>query len=199
MGNAIQAKCIKKFRDRNDRIIGYRLIDINRNTTDVKPNVLKFYIKTGKINVINLKLTSDYKLVDNNTNQNDIQKSRKDNTAVSYDVVKQYVPNFIAYIVKELHMIGISDSSILTNREEIYSDYIGVEQYIFLDNIRYNGRDISITVMFLINEICIDICYSDNFDEIDKTPRLRDKIDWKTISSSNKITISKLISCLKTL
>jgi len=60
----IQAKCIQKFRDKNNHIYGYRLQDLNGQTQDVKPENLKQAILNKEINVINLTLTSDMRLVD---------------------------------------------------------------------------------------------------------------------------------------
>lgn len=57
---------IKKFRDNNDNIIGYRLRDFTPNgtTQDVKADILKQKIKEGKVIVTNLTLTSDNRLID---------------------------------------------------------------------------------------------------------------------------------------
>lgn len=60
----IYAKCIHKFRDKNNAIIGYRLQDINGNTQDVQAANLKNAIRNGQIHIVNLKLTSDNKLID---------------------------------------------------------------------------------------------------------------------------------------
>ena len=65
----IQAKCIQKFRDKNNNIYGYRLIDINGQTQDVKPENLKQAIKNNQIHVVNLTLTSDNRLVDTTEKQ----------------------------------------------------------------------------------------------------------------------------------
>lgn len=65
----IQAKCIQKFRDRSNRIYGYRLQDINGSTQDVVPEQLKEAIKSGMIQVTNLVLTSDGRLVDGSVKQ----------------------------------------------------------------------------------------------------------------------------------
>ena len=60
----IQAKCIQKFRNNNGKIYGYRLIDINGQTQDVIPDELKIAIKNGQLDVVNLTLTKDNRLVD---------------------------------------------------------------------------------------------------------------------------------------
>ena len=63
----IQAKCIEKFRDKQNKIYGYRLVDLNGQTQDVTPENLKRAIKSGEINIINLMLTSDGRLIDKET------------------------------------------------------------------------------------------------------------------------------------
>lgn len=60
----IQAKCIQKFRDSKNKIYGYRLIDINNQTQDVTPDDLKRAILNRQINIVNLTLTSDGRLID---------------------------------------------------------------------------------------------------------------------------------------
>ena len=60
----IQALCLQKFRNKNNQIIGYRLQDRNGNTLDVKSEYLKQAIRNNQINVLNLTLTSDNKLID---------------------------------------------------------------------------------------------------------------------------------------
>ena len=63
----IQTKCIQKFRDKQGKIYGYRLADVNGQTQDVTSDNLKLAIKTNQITVVNLKLTSDNRLVDTET------------------------------------------------------------------------------------------------------------------------------------
>lgn len=65
----IQAKCIQKFRDKNNNIYGYRLIDINGQTQDVQSKNLKQAIASGKIHVVNLTLTTDGRLIDTTEKQ----------------------------------------------------------------------------------------------------------------------------------
>ena len=60
----IQALCLQKFRNKNNQIIGYRLQDRNGNTLDVKSEYLKQAIRNKQINILNLTLTSDNKLID---------------------------------------------------------------------------------------------------------------------------------------
>lgn len=60
----IQTKCIHKFRKPDNTIIGYRLIDLNGKTQDVDSKTLKNAIRNKSINVVNLTLTQDNRLVD---------------------------------------------------------------------------------------------------------------------------------------
>lgn len=91
----IQAKCIQKFRDKNNHIYGYRLQDINGQTQDFKPENLKQAIINKQINVINLTLTSDMRLVDKSEDKlkstklckkyscEGIQSTKKQNNAIN--------------------------------------------------------------------------------------------------------------------
>lgn len=60
----IQLKCSDKIKDNSGNIIGYSLIDYKGNTRRLRPDELKFAISIGYISVINLKLTSDNRLID---------------------------------------------------------------------------------------------------------------------------------------
>ena len=59
----IQAKCLDKLRNKNGQIVSYRLQDKNNEILEIIPDKLKQAIKENKIQVINLKLTSDNRLV----------------------------------------------------------------------------------------------------------------------------------------
>lgn len=77
----IYCECIHKFRDKNGVIYGYTLKDTQGNTQNVVPEQLKSAIKSGKVSVNNLKLTTDNRLVDSNANH------LKDNKLFTKDVV----------------------------------------------------------------------------------------------------------------
>ena len=60
-----QVRCTQKFKDKQGRILGYELIDLESGQYDlVQANELKQAIKAGLIRVTNLTLTSDNRLVD---------------------------------------------------------------------------------------------------------------------------------------
>ena len=59
-----KVKCIEKIRDKNNHIIEYKLIGNNNDIKTLKYNELKKHIRSGQIEVINLTLTSDNRLID---------------------------------------------------------------------------------------------------------------------------------------
>ena len=59
----MKARCIEKVRDKNNRIIGYILLDQSGNKLKIKSDALKNAIKNNKIEVLNLTLTSDNRLI----------------------------------------------------------------------------------------------------------------------------------------
>ena len=111
----LQAKCIKKFRDKHNKIIGYRLVDTNGNIQDVKAEKLKEVLSTGKLNIVNLTLTKDGRLV--NTSENDT-KSGIVNKAKN--VIHQPQPKQTTTILKDHQPIlfcGLLDDLDLDLRE----------------------------------------------------------------------------------
>lgn len=62
----VRFSCVEKYRDRNGNIVGYLLMNLacNELKRQVRADELKKLIKHGKIEVINLTLTSDNRLVD---------------------------------------------------------------------------------------------------------------------------------------
>ena len=71
----LKVKCIQKFKDKKNTIIGYRIIDQNGNTTDISSESLKQAIKQGELEVINLTLTSDNRLIDKAITQTPTQQT----------------------------------------------------------------------------------------------------------------------------
>jgi len=60
----MKVKCIYKFRNNTCKIIGYKIVDTSGNVKNVKAEVLKQLIKDNRIEVVNLSLTSDNRLID---------------------------------------------------------------------------------------------------------------------------------------
>lgn len=69
----IQAKCIEKFRDKNNRIIGYKLEDNQGNIQDISSKDLKTAIINKQLNVTNLVLTSDNRIIDDKLNSEKLE------------------------------------------------------------------------------------------------------------------------------
>lgn len=65
----ITVKCIQKFRDEHNKIYGYRLVDLNGQTQDVASDNLKRAILDKQVQVVNLALTVDGRLIDCNNPQ----------------------------------------------------------------------------------------------------------------------------------
>ena len=57
-------RSVYKIRDKQGRIDGYRIADEKGNTQDIKSEDLKELIKSGKLHISNLKLTTDGRLID---------------------------------------------------------------------------------------------------------------------------------------
>ena len=73
----LKVKYTQKFRNKNNIIIGYRIMDKNENTKDVSSEYLKQAIRQGKLEVINLTLTSDNRLINKAITQTTTQQTQK--------------------------------------------------------------------------------------------------------------------------
>lgn len=88
----IQVTSIKTYRDKNNKILGYRIKDLNGKEMDITSEKLKFAIANAQISVLNLTLTSDNRLVEKSTgdledlsmftNDNIMTQIPRSNTAV---------------------------------------------------------------------------------------------------------------------
>lgn len=116
----LQAVCLKKFRNKNNQIIGYRIQDKNGNTVDVKPEQLKQAIKNKQISVLNLTLTSDNKLIDTKISNKTAQVSAS-NTIVPFIDTKKLIMelrNHLKYNGWDDKVKLVSDDS-----NKLYSHY----------------------------------------------------------------------------
>lgn len=66
---ALELKCVHKFRKSSNAIYGYRLMDKSGKFYECTPEELKKAIKNNRVKVVNLKLTSDNKLIDAKSEQ----------------------------------------------------------------------------------------------------------------------------------
>ena len=100
----MQVKCTKKFRDKHNKIIGYRIEAANGQAQDVKAERLKEVIASGNLNVINLTLTKDDRLVDK-TEKQPKSASVTDNTPQS----EQLIINKEMKVIEEIcNRLGIA-------------------------------------------------------------------------------------------
>lgn len=83
----IKAKCIHKFRNNQKQIVGYKLTDNQGNIKDIKAKELKLLIKNKEIDVVNLKLTSDNRLVDSEIRSDEKPKAKEN----IYDIISNSI------------------------------------------------------------------------------------------------------------
>lgn len=98
----IVARSIQKFRDKNNNIIGYRLQDANGQIKDIDSANLKQAIRNKSIHVINLKLTTDGKLIDSKDKTVNIENKPKtvSNTENQTPNEKIQIPNEVTEVLK---------------------------------------------------------------------------------------------------
>lgn len=97
----IKAKCIQKFRDDRGTLRGYRLQYENGQMHDVTSDALKQAIKNKQIEVVNLTLTSDNRLIDSATPKELSQPKAVSNKYI--DIVK-------ALILLDKELLDMGDS-----------------------------------------------------------------------------------------
>ena len=61
--NVIKYKCLSRIKDNKNNIVGYKFIDQANKEVVIESQLVKELIKSGEIQVINLKLTSDNRLI----------------------------------------------------------------------------------------------------------------------------------------
>lgn len=120
----ITCKCIEKFRDKNNTIYGYRLVDLNGNTQDVKSENLKQAIKNQQIHVTNLLLTSDNRLV----NRKPEDKQGKQN--------KNDLKDLVQHTLNKAKVMGLHIENI--NTEEGTYQLITVSPESYIITLPYN-------------------------------------------------------------
>lgn len=103
----LQAKCIQKFK-KNNTIYAYRIQDFQGNTRDVYSDQLKQAIRNNEINIVNLRLTSDNRLVSTTLTQQ-TQKSTSTKYKTSKISNKQ-----IQSIIDKAKLLGIHTEELPT-------------------------------------------------------------------------------------
>lgn len=70
--NTIICKQLAKYKDKNGKIIGYRLVDSQGNQKDIRQNDLKNAISNGTVKVTNLSLTKNGRLIEIDERRNNV-------------------------------------------------------------------------------------------------------------------------------
>lgn len=102
-----------KFRDKKTgKIMGYRLVDLQGQKQNIKPEILKAAIRDGQISVVNLTLTSDNRLVD--TSDKQYQQKRIDSTSTD----GMHVKNRTRLMAKDNgHRVQMANAIVCINME----------------------------------------------------------------------------------
>lgn len=131
----IQVKCIEKIRDKNGKIYGYKLQDLNQQTRAITSGILKDAIRRGEIEVVNLKLTSDNKLIDRaETKLNDVKlgvhqkevRTTKTESKVNTELERSIAK---AFVDLDLELCGMGDNYLETVEEICETAEIEFDMY----------------------------------------------------------------------
>lgn len=182
----IQCKCIQKFRDNNGRIYGYRLQDINGQIQDVTPNDLKNVIAHKQLEVVNLNLTSDGRLIDKKVEKqlqntelmpNKVEKSQNSNDKLFSILEKCANKIALAVTGKGITMCIDRDTSV-KNRVSA--------QFELEKGIVYKGTERQLDLMLSLEgkDKCmwIGLLSTEDFNtEADKSFKIKDKFNLDII------------------
>ena len=147
----IQAKCIQKFRNKNNQIYGYRLMDLNGQTQDVQPNNLKQAIANKQIHVVNLTLTSDGRLID--TTEKHLQSNKLgDEPQKKVSNFERKCTKIIEYISKKTNIVFDLNTIDIDESDDEYSyniesNEVSKNKLVISILIRqYEDRDIKVSI-----------------------------------------------------
>lgn len=114
----IMVKCVQKYRDKNNNIIGYRLQDIKRKQMDVKPDVLKKAIQNKEMMVLNLVLTSDGRLVDGSTTKYaENKENRNKSTGIEETIPKKDYVVLTRDVLTHIGLTKDKDLEFMANKD----------------------------------------------------------------------------------
>lgn len=109
----ILPRCTEKIRDikNNTKIAYYKLVDVLGREEVVKSKDLKFSMKWNYIDVINLKLTRDYRIIDKNIDEQDILEENN---------IKAFITKvkFLCYNIRTIEAGDHSDVIIASKLDE---------------------------------------------------------------------------------
>lgn len=144
-------KCIEKFRNNNGKIYGYRLIDLNNQTQDVTAENLKKAIASNNIKIINLKLTSDGRLIDSN------EKQLKNNKLLGpdpHEIIIDKVAKALEFLDSELIDMG----SYYEEEVQIICDQARIFDYNEYNSDPHEYAVKALKILIEINEYSFSAC-----------------------------------------
>ena len=110
----VDARCIKKYRDNNNVIVGYLLQDENGVVRNVSSQEVKYLLSNNKLHIINLKLTSDNRIVD-------------DKSYTKTDNVKERLQKLAAMITKDTGIRFESNLNVVKrSKKDMYIEAITI-------------------------------------------------------------------------
>ena len=195
----IIVKCIDKFKDKQGKIIGYRLLDQNNLTKDFKADDVKHYIKTGVLDVINLTLTSDNRLVESKKYTVDKQ------TCTNIDKDTEVLSNLIQNLHKQYHKINSGTKKNYANSHDIILSNIGRAKansdknyMVLVLNPSYTRDWLILSVRYENNTYVV---YVHGINVVNNCPYHNEKSEWFTndtylqsgFSFDNRFDVKKVI------
>ena len=101
----IQAKCIQKIRDNSGKICGYTLIDLHGKIMHISSAELKMMLTKNDIQVLNLKLTKDNRIISIESESKDIENKINEYE----DKHNKKINDYIEYKYRLLKKAGFDD------------------------------------------------------------------------------------------
>ena len=155
----LKVKCVQKFRGKDNSIRGYRIIDQYGNAKDISSEELKKSIRLRVLEVINLTLTSDNRLIDKGITQTPTQQTPTQQTQKPIKQSHQKIID-IAKIVSKLKLLGCVIEIDEGCDHTIYLIKMSKEDYMLIipddvTEIKFNTEDTPISR--ILNRILIEL------------------------------------------
>lgn len=157
----VVGKCVEKYRDSKGRIIGYKIQNQQNNKfMEFNPQDLKAAITSGRINILNLRLTSDGRLLDKQ------QTTKLAGQSIS-KLSRREMHEYIEKLGREILIkFGCAEDCV-----DIYfgEDHSNGENIIFEPFMTYHGIDVMLSIQYNIetNIFCISF-YVEDINYIEK-------------------------------
>lgn len=174
----LKLKCIERLKDNNDKIYLYKLIDSNGNKFSLSPDILRDILRDNNVAVVNLKLTSDNRIIEvKEDNKNNIQQKQKQNAKSKHTIDSILITRDII-------------KSINKNKDLSFKSNVNIDNIIYKAELlgNYNINKVNAHLIILENNTSI-ILASDIMIELERTVLDEDGIGTGLLSSSNFTSI----------